>query len=123
MLGKKYQIQKNPFIVPTNDGKLIEEFYGNASIDAAGISFAHMTAPPGWGEPYQTPEFDEITYIIKGKKQFEIDGEVIVLGRNESIIIYKGSRIRYSNPFTEPVEYISVCIPAFSIDKVHRETS
>lgn len=116
-----YKIQKTPFIVPTADGKLIEEFYGNASIDASGISFAHMIAPPGWSEPYQTPEFDEITYIIKGKKQFEIDGEVIVLKSNESIIIYKGSRIRYSNPFNEPVEYVSVCIPAFSPDKVHRE--
>ena len=26
-----------------------------------------MIAPPGLEEPFQTPEFDEYTYIIKGK--------------------------------------------------------
>ncbi len=32
-----------------------------------------MIAPPGWSEPFQIPEFDEYTYIIKGKKQFNIE--------------------------------------------------
>jgi mannose-6-phosphate isomerase-like protein (cupin superfamily) len=120
-LTKGYIIQDSPFTVPTTDGKLIEEFFGLASIKAAGISFAHMIAPPGWSEPFQTPEFDEITYIISGKKQFEINNEIIVLDKNRSVLINKGTRVRYSNPFKEAVEYISVCIPAFSVDKVHRE--
>ena len=80
-----------------------------------------MIAPPGWSEPFQTPEFDEITYIISGSKQFEIDDEIIILEKNKSIFMPKGTRVRYSNPFSEPVEYISVCIPAFSIEGVHRE--
>jgi mannose-6-phosphate isomerase-like protein (cupin superfamily) len=122
-MSKEYVIQNNPFIVPTADGKLIEEFFGLASIKAGNLSFAHMIAPPGWSEPYQTPEFDEITYVISGKKQFEINGKVIILEKNNSICIYKDTRVRYSNPFNEPVEYISVCIPAFSIDKVHRDNT
>ncbi len=122
-MSKGYVIQNKPFIVPTNDSKLIEEFFGLASIPAGDISFAHMAAPPGWSEPYQIPEFDEITYIISGKKQFEIGSDIIVLEKNKSICIYKGTRVRYSNPFNETVEYISVCIPAFTIDKVHRETN
>lgn len=121
-MEKTYRIAAEPFIVPTYDGKLIEEFFGNASIDAGGISFAHMIAPSGWSEQYQVPEFDEITYIIKGKKQIEINGDNIVLEKNKSICVYKGSRVRYSNPFNEPVEYISVCQPAFTIDKVNRES-
>lgn len=105
---------------------MIEEFFGKASISALSegndeLSFAHMIAPPGWIEPFQTPEFDEITYIIKGKKNFEIDGNTIVLGKNQAICVRKGTRVRYSNPFDEPVEYISVCKPAFSAEKVHRE--
>ncbi len=122
-MPQSYVIQKEPFKVPTNDGKLIEEFFGLASVNAGNISFAHMIAPPGWSEPYQEPEFDEITYIISGKKQFDINGEIVILEKNTSILIHKGTRIRYSNPFDEPVEYISVCIPAFSIDKVHRESN
>ncbi len=117
----KYEIQKNPFIVPVNDNKLIEEHFGKASIDAGDFSFAHMIAPPNWSEPFQTPDFDEITFIISGKKKFEIDGEEIILEKGNSILIKKGSRVRYSNPFDEPVEYISVCIPAFTMERVHRE--
>lgn len=120
-MSKKFSIQTKPFIVPVADGKIIEEFFGSASISAGDLSFAHMIAPPGWSEPYQQPEFDEITYVISGKKQFEIDGEVIVLKKNEAICVNKGTRVRYSNPFSEQVEYISVCRPAFSVEKVHRE--
>ena len=68
---KKYSIQKSPFIVPTTDGKLIEEHFGHATISSE-LSIAHMIAPPKWSEPYQTPEFEEYTYIIKGKKQWNI---------------------------------------------------
>ena len=80
-----------------------------------------MVAPPGWSEPFQTPEFDEITYIIKGKKQFNIAGEIVVLEAGQSIRILKNVRIQYSNPFDEACEYIAICFPAFSIDKVNRE--
>jgi len=116
----KYKIQKNPFIVPTTDGKLIEEIWGN-STGNTDVSIAHMVAPPNWSEPHQTPEFDEYTYIIKGKKQFEIDGEIVVLEAGESIKITKGARIRYSNPFSESCEYLAICLPAFSMELVNRE--
>lgn len=116
----KYKIQKSPFVVPTNDGKLIEEIWGN-STGNSNISIAHMIAPPNWCEPHQTPEFDEFTYIINGKKQFEIDGETVVLEKGQSILIEKGARIRYSNPFEESCEYIAICLPAFSMELVNRE--
>ncbi|NND53240.1 MAG: cupin domain-containing protein [Flavobacteriaceae bacterium] len=118
---KAYTIQKKPFVVPTDDGKLIEEHFGHATDGNSEISIAHMIAPPGWSEPFQTPEFDEYTYIIKGKKQFIIEGETLVLEAGQSIKISKNKRVQYSNPFTEPCEYIAVCKPAFSIDAVHRE--
>ena len=118
---QKYYIQKNPFIVPTNDGKLIEEHFGKASIDTGDYSFAHMIAPPHWSEPFQTPEFDEITFIISGKKKMEVNGSEPILSKGESICIKKGARVRYSNPFEEQCEYVSVCIPAFTIERVKRE--
>ncbi|MFI2741157.1 cupin domain-containing protein [Zhouia sp. PK063] len=120
-MSKKYYIQTKPFVVPTTDGKLIEEHYGKASDGNSQLSIAHMVAPPGWSEPFQTPEFDEYTYIIKGKKQFIIDGETVILEAGQSIKIEKNVRIQYANPFKEPCEYIAVCLPAFSPDLVHRE--
>ena len=116
----KFKIQKSPFTVPTTDGKLIDEIWGN-STQNPNISIAHMIAPPNWSEPFQTPEFDEFTYIIKGKKQFEIDGETLVLEAGQSILIEKGARIRYSNPFAESCEYLAICLPAFSMELVNRE--
>ncbi|QDP86426.1 cupin domain-containing protein [Chryseobacterium sp. SNU WT5] len=116
----KYKIQKSPFVVPTTDGKLIEEIWGN-STGNSNISIAHMVAPPKWSEPFQTPEFDEFTYIIKGKKQFEIDDEIVILETGQSIIIEKGARVRYSNPFEDPCDYLAICLPAFSMELVNRE--
>ncbi|OYU79788.1 MAG: cupin [Flavobacterium sp. BFFFF1] len=118
---KSYTIQKNPFVVPTTDGKLIEEHHGKASTANDAISIAHMIAPPHWSEPFQTPEFEEYTYIIKGRKQFTIDGENIVLEAGQSIKIEKNTRVQYSNPFDEPCEYLAICKPAFDFNKVHRE--
>lgn len=118
---KKYFIQTAPFIVPTTDGKLIEEHHGLATTQNKEISIAHMVAPPGWSEPFQTPEFDEYTYIISGKKQFIIDDETIVLEAGQSIKIERNTRIQYSNPFDTPCEYIAICTPAFSIENVNRE--
>lgn len=118
---KKYTIQKSPFVVPTTDGKLIEEHFGLASNKNSQISIAHMVAPSGWSEPFQTPTFDEYTYIIKGKKQFIIDGESIILEAGQSIKIEKNTRVQYSNPFVEPCEYLAICLPAFSIDAVNRD--
>ena len=117
---KKYTLQKSPFVVPTNDGKLIEEHFGNATNNNSDVSIAHMVAPPKWSEPFQVPEFDEYTYIIRGKKQFIIEGETLILEAGQSIKIEKNARVQYSNPFDEPCEYLSVCLPAFSLEKVNQ---
>ncbi|UOK43595.1 MULTISPECIES: cupin domain-containing protein [Flavobacterium] len=118
---KKYFIQKAPFVVPTTDGKVIEEHHGLSTTNNKEISIAHMIAPPRWSEPFQTPDFDEYTYIIKGKKQFIIDGETVILEAGKSIKIERNVRVQYSNPFEEPCEYIAICTPAFSMDLAHRE--
>jgi putative monooxygenase len=52
---------------------------------------------------------------------FEVDNQEIILEKNQSIFIKRGTRVRYSNPFDEPCEYISVCMPAFTLEKVNRE--
>jgi mannose-6-phosphate isomerase-like protein (cupin superfamily) len=79
-----------------------------------------MIAPAGWSEPFQTPEFEEYTMVIKGKKQCIVDDKTIILKAGESIKIHSNVRVQYSNPFDEPCEYVSVCTPAFSMEKVNR---
>lgn len=115
--------QRNPFIVPTEDGKYIAEHFGRASTQDEQQSIAHMKAPPGWSEPFQCPDFDEYTLVVRGKKRIETPQGIIDLGPGESLFIPRGTRVRYSNPFSQETEYVSLCIPAFSPEGVHRETS
>ena len=79
MMSDSYVLQQAPFVVPTTDGKLIEEHVGRAVSNEPEVSVAHMVAPPGWSEPHQNPEFDEYTMMVRGRKQIEIDGETVTL--------------------------------------------
>lgn len=115
-----YIKQTKPFVIPTDDGKLIEEHFGNAATQTDGFSIARMVAPAQWSEPAQSPDFDEMTLMVRGKMQMEIDGEVVVLEAPQSLWIKKGATVTYSNPYPEEAEYWSVCIPAFSLERVHR---
>ena len=117
----KYKIQEKPFVVPTTDGKLIEEHFGKATDGNSAISIAHMVAPPGWSEPFQNPDFEEFTCVFKNEKQFIFDNEKIVFEIGQSMKICKNTRAQYSNPFNEPCEYLAICTPAFSLENVNRE--
>ena len=120
-MSSSYFLQQNPFLVPTTDGKIIEEHVGRIISNESRLSIAHMIAPSGWSEPFQNPEFDEYTIMVRGRKQIEIDEDKIILNVGESLLIKKGSRVRYSNPFEKEAEYWSICVPAFSLDLVNRE--
>lgn len=121
-MEKKYYKQTKPFRVPTIDNKLIEEHFGLASTRTEAFSVAHMIAPSHWSEPHQQPAFDEITIIIRGRKLVEVDGETIELNAGETLLVKAGARVQYSNPFDEETEYWSVCVPAFDINTVNRES-
>ena len=120
-MSENFFLQQAPFVIPTKDGKLIEEHVGRVANGENNLSVAHMVAPPGWSEPHQNPEFDEYTLMVRGRKEIEINGETMTLKYGESLLVKKGSRVKYSNPFQEEAEYWSVCMPAFSLELVNRE--
>ncbi len=118
---KNYYKQTKPTIVPTGNDKLIEEHFGNVSMKYEGCSISRMEAPPDWTEPAQKPEFDEFIMVTKGKMMVKVDGEKLVIMTGQSLLVKRGSKIRYSNPFDQHSEYWSVCLPPFSLSTVHRE--
>ncbi len=105
-----------------NKPKLIEEFVGRVNTRTAAVSVARMVSPAGWQEPGQTPEFDEITVVLKGMLRVEHRQGVIEVHAGQALIAEPGEWVRYSSPGPEGAEYISVCLPAFSLDAVHRES-
>lgn len=112
---------KEPTRIPVPGDKLIEEFVGRVNTGTEGVSIAHMKAPPGWGEPKQTPSFGEATIMLSGRMLVELDGERVELGAGEVIWVEPGQTVRYSNPYEEPNEYWAVCVPAFHPDEANRE--
>lgn len=104
-----------------NKPKLIDEYIGRVNSGASQTSIAHMRSPEGWMEPGQTPEFDEYTLVLKGTLRVEYQQGAIDVQAGQAIIAHKGEWIRYSTPEPGGAEYIAVCVPAFSIESVHRD--
>jgi mannose-6-phosphate isomerase-like protein (cupin superfamily) len=112
-----------PSRIPVPGNKQVHEYIGRVNTNSAKISVAHMNSPAGWHEPAQTPEFREITVVLHGLLRVEhANGATDVRG-GQAIIVESGERVRYSTPTPEGAEYIAICLPAFSIDTVHREQS
>jgi len=101
--------------------KKIQEFIGRVNSDTRDVSIARMISPAGWQEPGQTPEFDEYTLVLQGTLLVETSSETIEVQAGQAILAPKGEWVRYSTPGAEGAEYVAVCIPAFSIDTVHRD--
>jgi ethanolamine utilization protein EutQ len=101
--------------------KLIDEYIGRVNTKTARVSVAQMRSPQGWEEPGQTPEFDEFTLVLKGTVRVRHkDGQVDVTA-GQAIIAHGGEWIQYSTPAEGGAEYIAVCLPAFSMETVHRD--
>ncbi|HMN22911.1 MAG: cupin domain-containing protein [Ignavibacteriaceae bacterium] len=104
-----------------NKPKIIEEYFGRVTSKTSEVSIAKMTSPQGWIEPGQRPQFDEYTVVLKGTLQVKTENEVIDVKAGSAILTKKGEWIQYSTPHDGSVEYIAVCLPAFSPDTVNRD--
>jgi ethanolamine utilization protein EutQ len=109
-----------------NKPKLIDEYVGRVNTKTSAASVAHMRSPQGWLEPGQTPEFDEFTIVLKGLLRVEhksADGTTASLDipAGQAVITHAGEWVRYSTPQDGGAEYIAVCLPAFSMETVHRD--
>ncbi len=101
--------------------KTIREFIGEVNTGTDGISIAYMNSPEGWSEPGQAPDFDEYTFLLKGKLLIETKNGNYELNPMEVALTEKGEWVRYSSPWTGGAEYIAICIPAFSPERAHRD--
>jgi len=105
-----------------NKPKLIDEYIGRVNSKTSAASVAHMRSPQGWEEPGQKPEFAEFTIVLKGMLRVEHEGGTVDVNAGQAVIAHSGEWIRYSTPLDGGAEYIAVCLPAFSMDTVHRDS-
>jgi len=104
-----------------NKPKLIDEYIGRVNSKTSSASVAHMRSPGGWVEPGQTPDFDEFTIVLKGMLRVEHREGTLDVHAGQAVIAHAGEWIRYSTPEESGAEYIAVCVPAFSMETVHRD--
>jgi mannose-6-phosphate isomerase-like protein (cupin superfamily) len=116
------QLITKPVVVEAagNKPKRIEEFAGRRRTGTAGVSVARMVSPPGWQEPPQTPEFDEVTLVLRGVLRVDGPDGSFDVQAGEAVLARAGETVRYSTPALEGAEYVAVCVPAFSPALVHR---
>ncbi len=104
-----------------NKPKLIDEYIGRVTTHTASVSVAHMRSPGGWQEPGQTPDFDEYTIVLRGLLRVEHASGHLDVRAGQAVIAHHGEWVRYSTPDPDGAEYVAVCLPAFSLDTVHRD--
>ena len=114
---------RKPAIVQAagNAPKVIEEFIGRVNSQTTQTSIAKMTSPCGWVEPGQTPEFDEYTVVLRGMLRVTTKQNVTDVHAGQAVVAHAGGWVQYSTPEPEGAEYIAVCVPAFSMESVHRD--
>jgi mannose-6-phosphate isomerase-like protein (cupin superfamily) len=101
--------------------KMIQEFIGLLNSGTDEISIARMNSPEGWSEPWQICDFNEYVFVLSGTMVVETEKEMTHVKSNQVILIEKGEKVRYSTPFKEGAEYMAICCPAFSLERVKRE--
>ena len=101
--------------------KIIEEYVGRVNSGTEGVSVARMKSPSGWVEPGQTPEFDEYTVVLRGTLRVTSRNGSIDVNAGQGVIAHAGEWVQYSTPGPEGAEYVAVCLPAFSMNTVHRD--
>jgi ethanolamine utilization protein EutQ (cupin superfamily) len=116
---------KNPTRIQSagNKVKLIDEFIGLVNSNDSKVSIARMKSPAGWIEPPQIPEFDEYTFVLKGSVHVKTDEGTFIVNADEIFVAAKNTQVQYSTPGEQGAEYIAICVPAFSPEKVHRGDS
>ena len=106
-----------------NKPKRIEEYAGRVNSGHDGVSVARMVSPEGWVEPGQRPAFEEITVVLNGMLRVEHERGVLDVRAGQAVVTLPGEWIRYSSPEPGGAEYVAICVPAFSMDTVHRDQS
>jgi ethanolamine utilization protein EutQ (cupin superfamily) len=105
-----------------NKPKLIDEYIGRINSRTESLSIARMRSPEGWKEPGQSPEFDEFTLVLTGTLRVRHAGGEMDIAAGQAVIAHRGEWVQYSTPFKDGAEYIAVCLPAFSMETVHRDS-
>lgn len=112
-----------PTVVPAagDPPKRIEEYVGRVNSGHSSVSVARMVSPKGWIEPGQRPDFEELTVVLRGMLRVDHEKGSLDVRAGQAVITAPGEWVKYSTPEEGGAEYVAICLPAFSMETVHRD--
>src|SRR5579871_6038628 len=90
--------QSTRIVAAGNKPKIIEEFAGRVNSGHDSVSIAQMRSPEGWVEPGQTPEFEEITVVLKGMLRVTQRDGALDVRAGQGVVTAPGEWVQYSTP-------------------------
>ena len=76
-----------------------------------------------WVGPGQRPDFEEITVVLRGLLRVQHEAGSLEVRAGQAVVTAPGEWVRYSTPDPGGAEYVAVCLPAFSMETVHRDAT
>jgi ethanolamine utilization protein EutQ len=107
-----------------NKPKRIDEYVGRVNSRTSSASVAHMRSPSPDGSsrarllPSTNSPSCSMACFASNTRAGSLD-----VAAGQAVIAHAGEWIRYSTPHEDGAEYIAVCLPAFSMETVHRDPS
>ena len=101
--------------------KVAEEFVGLVNTGEASLSITRVQSPPGWVGLGQYADYHEYRLVLAGLFHVEHSGGAFDVQPGQALDIEPGEWVRYSTPEPAGADYVTVCIPAFSLADVHRD--
>ena len=117
------QLITEPTIISSagNKPKIIEEVSATSTMAKPRPASPACAVPADIRPRASHPEFDEFTFVLAGRLQVKHRNGVLQVAAGQAIITHAGEWVQYSTPHPERRQVIAICMPAFSMETVHRD--
>jgi mannose-6-phosphate isomerase-like protein (cupin superfamily) len=104
-----------------NMTKIADEFVGMVNTSESKISITLVRSPAGWEGVGQYADYHEYRVVHKGLLRVEHAEGTVDVEAGQGLDIEAGEWVRFSTPGETGAEYFTVCLPAFTLARVHRD--
>jgi quercetin dioxygenase-like cupin family protein len=101
--------------------KFANEFVGLVNTGNSKLSITRVQSPAGWVGVGQYADYHEYRLILSGMLHVEYDAGSFDAQAGQCVDIEPGEWVHYSSPEAGGADYVTVCLPAFSLATVHRD--
>jgi mannose-6-phosphate isomerase-like protein (cupin superfamily) len=101
--------------------KFSDEYFGLVNTGDSELSITLMHSPPHWEDIGRTAQFHEFKVVSKGTLRVTSPEGDIDVEAGQAVHVEPGEWVRFSTPSAEGAEYITVCMPAFSLAELKRD--